>query len=367
VIQTTWACVRARRLARHALLDPAVDPVAVARATCGIHAQVQVAAELSLSARVPGLTRDDVRQALWRDRSLVKAWTVRGTLHLQPADEASLWLAARKMVDRSRGTGIPEWRDPAGVVHPEVSAAEEERIRTAVWEALDGRCLTREELAGRVGGRVPRKHRGRLRSGFSFFVGDLCQGPPEGNRISFVRPDQWVREWRDADGRAALREVTRRYLFAYGPARPRDFRQWFGDASFDELEVEQVDVEGHRAFVLAGDTSFPPPPRSSSLQLLPEYDAYVMGFREREQLVPEDVRELVAAHGRGRYEGAAGVRFLVIDGVARGLWERKTRAKAVELSVRPAAKLTRRQRAAIDAEAARIGACLGVEPVLRVE
>jgi Winged helix DNA-binding domain len=356
--------VRTRRLARHSLLAPSADPSAVAGATCGIHAQVQVAAELSLSARVEGLTRQDVRDALWRDRTLVKAWTVRGTLHLHPAAELPLWLAARRAVEGDRSPELPEWRDPAGVVHPAVTASEVEEIRALVWDALDGRCLRRDELDAAVVGRLAARHRGRLRSGFSFFVGDLCQGPPQGSRVTFVRPDQWIDGWHEVDEPSALREVCLRFLSTYGPGRPADFGRWFGQAPFDDLELDEIDVEGHRAFVLAGDTGFPEP--SSSLRLLPEYDAYVMGFREREHLVPADVRALVAAHGRGKYEGPAGVRFLVIDGVARGLWERKARGKKVELSVISAVKLTGTRRAELDDEVERVGLCLGLEPVLSV-
>jgi len=92
----------------------------------------------------------------------------------------------------------------------------------------------------------------------------------------------------------------------------------------------------------------------------------VMGFRERDQLVPEEARRQVAGHGRGKYEGPAGVRFLMIDGVAAGLWERKKRGKRIELQVTPCRKLTRAERAEIDTEAERIGAFLGLEPVLTV-
>ena len=71
------------------------------------------------------------------------------------------------------------------------------------------------------------------------------------------------------------------------------------------------------------------------MRLLPEYDVYVMGFREREHLVPPEVREQVAAHGKGRYEGPAGTPFLVVDGVCAGIWSRKKGAKKVELTVSP--------------------------------
>jgi hypothetical protein len=102
------------------------------------------------------------------------------------------------------------------------------------------------------------------------------------------------------------------------------------------------------------------------VRLLPEYDVYVMGFRERDELVPAAVRELVADHGRGRYEGPAGVRFVVVDGVAAGLWGRAKRGRRIELRVTLARKLTRAQRRELEGEAERIGSFLGLEPVLTV-
>lgn len=144
--------------------------------------------------------------------------------------------------------------------------------------------------------------------------------------------------------------------------KPADARALF-DSIEDELEI--LDVEGRTAFVLAGDTDFPQP--EASVRLLPEYDVYVMGFRERDQLVPEQARRQVAEHGRGRYEGPAGVRLVMIDGIAAGLWERKKRGKRIELRVWPARKLTRAERTGIETEAERIGALLGLEPVVTVE
>jgi DNA glycosylase AlkZ-like len=355
-VSVTWAEVRARRLARSRLTQRSSDLVEVARATCGIHAQVQASAELQLCARGEGLTQQDVRDALWRDRTLVKAWTLRGTLHLHPADELALWLAVRTRRDE-----LEEWRDPAGVVHPPVTAEEVQELRAAAWDALDGRCLLRDELTTEVARRVGQKHEGRLRSGFAFFTDDLCQGPPQGSRVTFVRPDQWVEGWQAVDHDEAVREVVGRYLHAYGPARPVDFRAWCSDASFEDLDLEEVEVEGHRAFVLGGDTDFPEP--APSVRLLPEYDVYVMGFREREHLVPEAVREQVAAHGRGRYEGPAGVRFLLVDGVTAGLWERKKTAKRIEIGVTPTRSINR---GALTEEVARIGAFYGLDPVLTV-
>ena len=376
----TWAEVRARRLARSSLTDRVTGKrlVEVARDLGGVHAQVQVSAELQLGARIDGITQADVREALWSRRSLVKAWTLRGTLHLHPADELPLWYAARRAVGASPDDpeGLEAWRDPQGVLHPALGADDVKATRAAVWDALDGRCLRRDELAEEVVKRVGPRARQRLLSGFAFFLAELCQGPPQGAKVTFVRPDQWINGWREVEERAALLEVCRRYLRTYGPARPGDFREWFSSpafrpanarALFDALgdELEEIDVDGRRAYVLAGDTAFRT--LEPSLRLLPEYDVYVMGFREREQLVPESVRRQVAAHGRGRYEGPAGMSFVLVDGVAAGVWKRRKRGKRIELDVSPARRLTRPQRAYLDAEAERIAALVGLEPVLTVE
>jgi hypothetical protein len=327
----------------------------------GVHAQVQASAELQLAARVDGITQQDVRDALWDRRELVKAWTVRGTLHLHPADELAVWLAAV----RYEPSELAPWTDPKGVTHPALGAPEVAQLRTAILEALDGRCLLREELAKEVVRRVGKNVGGRLLSGFAFFGGAaLCQGPPQGAKITLARPDQWIEDWRDVDAGKARREVSRRFLRAYGPSRAKEFREWFASDEFDPGRVEEVDVEGRAALVLAGDDDAPEAERS--VRLLPEYDVYVMGFREREHLVPEALRAQVAAHGRGRYEGPAGVRFLLVDGLAAGLWERKKRGKRIELTVTPAKKLTRAERTELTHEAERIGMFLGLEPVVTV-
>jgi hypothetical protein len=381
VRSATWDEVRARRLARSSLAgrSGAERLVQVASDLGGVHAQVQASAELQLAARVDGIAQGDVREALWERRSLVKAWTLRGTLHLHPAGELPLWYAARRAVNSASSDepqGLEEWRDPHGELHPALGPEEVNAVRAAVWEALDGRCLRREEIADEVTKRVGPSPRQRLLSGFAFFLGELCQGPPQGAKVTLVRPDQWVEGWQDVDEQDALREACRRYLHAYGPARPVDFHEWFGGrafrpvharALFDSLgdELEEIDIEGHRAYVLAGDTVFPGP--RPTLRLLPEYDVYVMGFREREHLVPTPVRRQLAARGPGRYEGPAGVRFVIVDGVAAGVWGRRKRGKRVELQVAPAGRLTRAQRAELDAEAERIGAFLGLRPALTVD
>jgi len=351
----TWDEVRSRRLARSHLLEraPADRLVEVVRDVCGIHAQVLGSAELQLAARVEGITQADVRAVLWERRELVKSWTLRGTLHIHPADELGLWTAARRAV-----VGEADHVTEDHAIVPAVVAA--------IGEALAGRMLTREELADAVVAQVGPGPREQLASGWGYYLGDaaeagvLCFGPPSGSKVTFVHTVDWLGPQREWEPREALREVARRYAATYGPVSHRQFREWFTSRSFtaqaardlfDELDLPEAE---------------PVPVAGSSVRLLPEYDVYVMGFREREHLVPPAVREQVTAHGKGRYEGPAGTPFLVVDGLCAGIWSRRKHAKRIELAVAPARKLTRAERAGVEAEAERIGSFLGLEPELSI-
>src|SRR6266704_2181114 len=91
----TWSGVTARRMARHALTEPAgLGPAGIAGVLCGAHAQVLSAAELSIGRRIAGATRADVQRALWEERTLVKTFGPRGTIHLLPTADLPLWTGA---------------------------------------------------------------------------------------------------------------------------------------------------------------------------------------------------------------------------------------------------------------------------------
>ena len=351
----TWDEVRSRRLARSHLVDraPAGQLIEVVRDVCGIHAQVMGSAELQLAARVEGITQDDVRDSLWERRELVKTWTLRGTLHIHPADELSLWTAARRAV-------VGE-EDYAG---DDVENVDD--VVAAIGDVLRGRRLLREELADAVVARVGAAPREKLASGWGYYLGDaaisdaLCFGPPAGSKVTFVHPADWLASQREWEPREALREVARRYAETFGPVTYREFRQWFSSRSFSVDDAKQLFDE------LELPELAPPAPAVSSVRLLPEYDVYVMGFREREHLAPPEVREQVAAHGKGRYEGPAGTPFLLIDGVCAGIWSRKKRARTIHLAVEPTRRLSRGERAGVEAEAERIALFLGLDPILSI-
>src|SRR5437870_5753144 len=92
----SWAAVWRRRVWRHRLgvAAPRARMTEVVGRVCGIHAQMMSSAELSLGLRVADITRADFTSALWPERTLVKTYGLRGTLHVFPSSEVQLWLAA---------------------------------------------------------------------------------------------------------------------------------------------------------------------------------------------------------------------------------------------------------------------------------
>ncbi|HYN16580.1 MAG TPA: crosslink repair DNA glycosylase YcaQ family protein, partial [Actinomycetes bacterium] len=67
------------------------DVAEVVRAVAGLQAQDTPASRLAVRPRSTGLDQAAVRRACDQDRSVVRTWAMRGTLHLVAAEDAA-WL-----------------------------------------------------------------------------------------------------------------------------------------------------------------------------------------------------------------------------------------------------------------------------------
>src|SRR5690242_14526128 len=145
MVKLTWPEVAAWRVERQYLAKraPAGRMLAVASRLCGLHAQVLSCAELMAWARVEGLKRGAVQRALWEERTLIKTWAMRGTLHLLPCADLPLWQAALATSQRYNRPAI--WQRFG------LTMAEMDTLTKAIGTALHDRVFTREELAREVG------------------------------------------------------------------------------------------------------------------------------------------------------------------------------------------------------------------------
>src|SRR3989441_4379696 len=363
-VNLSRAQVNSWRLSRHHLAARArrgqIEKVVLD--LCGVQAQVLSYAGLAIWARVEGVTMQDVQDALWKHRSLVKTWCMRGTLHLISASDLPLYVAARK-------TTMVVKRD---WLTPEIDVEERKRIVRAIREALDGQILTRQQLAVEVVDRLRmsagvRKH---MLSAWGNLLhpaaerGYLCFGPSEGSKVTFARPDQWIGRWDEPSGREAWKTLLRRFFSTYGPATHRDIGHWWGlrpdrakmlmDYIADDLE--EIEFEGQKRWVRREDIDLIlDADNVRSVKLLPSWDCYVMFYHPREFFVSQNYRARVFR----KLEGNAPV--LLIDGVAGGVWEQRRKSGLTEVRVQPFGHLSSAQKQLVRNEAASLGEFLGTK------
>jgi Winged helix DNA-binding domain len=357
------------RLRRHHLHEraPRPDMLEVAGRICGLHAQLMSSAELTLWARVENFEPKAVQRALWEDRSLVKTWAMRGTLHLLPAADYPLWQVG---LSTYRHYLKPAWSRASGLNPDEV-----DQLVAAVGEVLDGRMLTREELADEVSSVTGSPELAR-KLGESWgallkpasFRGRLCYAPSQDQKVRFTRPDQWLAHGgspasEPADPEGAMRDISRRFLAVNGPATREDFARWWGIApapaakliqSLDE-EVAPVDVEGTRAWMLAelvpeAQEKAPPAP----VRLLPAFDQYVIAStRHADHLLPGPFRDRVH-----RSQGWVSP-VVLVDGRMDGVWHHERKGDRLVVEVEPFVDLPPRARRGVEQEAERLAAYVG--------
>jgi len=157
-------------------------------------------------------------------------------------------------------------------------------------------------------------------------------------------------------------ELARRFLGAYGPARPKLLADWAGIApSHAKLlwdragALTEVGVEGRTAWVLAGDeAALADPPEARGARLLPNLDPLTAG-RDRELLVP------AAAVRKRIWTVLGGPGAVLLDGAVAGLWRPAKKGKKLVVTVEPLGRLGKAAREALAAEAERIAPYRGAE------
>jgi hypothetical protein len=353
VLVVTWPQVLAWRMRRQSLVPRTSEQVDdIVRRCAGIQAQVHSAAILAVAQRRRSPKPDEVDRALWQERSIVKTWAMRGTLHLIAADELPDVVAAMRT--------LHPWTAPSWERYHGVKAAEVEKVREAIAEVLaDGRVLTREELGAEVADRVRSKRvTERLGSGWgellkpAAYAGVLIQGPPRDGRVTYTRPDLWLGSWPEPDPISGGAALVRSYLRAHGPARREDVANWWArqpaskvrtwfDAISDELV--EVDVEGRASWMLALDAeALGRQEPNTEVRLLPAFDQYVLA-------AARDVEALLPAGRRADVFRTAGwvSPTVVVGGRVVGTWEARNRE--VELD-----RWERVPRVGLDGEISRI-------------
>ncbi|MBW4720016.1 winged helix DNA-binding domain-containing protein [Saccharothrix obliqua] len=355
-MKLTWQQVAAWRTRAHSLdvRRPAADALDVVSELCGLHAQLMSSAEATLHARVDGLDPDFVATALWEDRTLVKTWSMRGTLHLLPSREYPLWQAGFATYRHYRK---PIWHRNFGI-----TAEELDELLDGVSSALDGDPLTRFELADEVAARTSPHIGEKLRESWgaylkpASFQGRLVFGPGDGRLVRFTRPDRWLPPGEPAP-EDAVAEIALRFFAQQGPATREEFARWWGVQPAEGGRVLKalgdriapVDVAGEpywmRADLVEAVRDAEP---VTGVRLLPAFDQYVVAAtRHAARLMTGGTPDRVY-----RPQGWLSP-VLLVDGLMAGIWNREERGGKTTVTVEPFRSLSARARKAVLAEVAR--------------
>ena len=356
--------LRSQRLAPR----PAASAATVAdlvRQLCGIQAQDPSAAALALRVRGTGLLASDVERARVHERSIIRTWAMRGTLHLVAAEDIG-WLLPllgpifiRGNRRRYAELGLDE----------DVSARAIREIRDAL--ASQG-PLTRAELVARLAARGIRAE-GQAAPHLlarAALEGHVCLGPDRDGKPTYVLLDDWVERGPSLSPDAALVELARRYLDAYAPAAPEDLASWSGirigqaRAAWQRIADELIEVEGPGGPAWLPKTHAAwldePPPPAPVVRLLPSFDVYLLGYRGRDLAVTPE-------HARRIHPGGGVLRStLLVDGRAAGTWRSTRRRDHLEVAIEPFAELAPAVRPGLDAEVADVGRFLGAGATVRL-
>jgi hypothetical protein len=351
--------VRERLTRQHLLTRPWESGSAVVRALGAVQAQDYAGAKWALGQRSSGTTDASIEEEFTRG-ALLRTHVLRPTWHLvDPADIR--WMLALT-APRVRAI-LSSYNRKLGL-----DDAVFRRSRAALEKALrDGRYQTRTELravlerakVGPVAGQ--RLARIMMEAELDAVV---CSGPRRGKLFTYALMDERAPMVAPLARDEALLRLTQVYFRSRGPATTHDFAWWSGLTVADVKRG--IDIAGSalrrvtlndRPHWLAGSASTR---AARTAHLLPNYDEYFIGFRDRSAIA-----------GRlGSVQAVTGGNALishvvVVDGELVGGWRRSEERNRTLVSLDLRVALRESERTRIAAAARRLGSFVGLPVEVR--
>jgi hypothetical protein len=338
----------------------------ILRQVVGLQAQVLSAAALGMRVRSTGMRAADIGRALNDERSIVRSWLMRGTLHVV-ASEDLRWLVellgpvfVRASATRHAQLGLDDDLKTRGVA--------------AIRKILTGSGpMTRYELFNRLGDKgislKPKTQAMIHLIGLAAMHGVLCLGPErDDGESTYVLLDDWVAPARTLAREAALAELARRYFAAYGPATVEDLRAWSGIAIAEarsavagaKASLTDVTIHGQPALLLKDRAKRAPTIQPSQVRLLPAFDTYLLGYRRRDLAVSPALQRRLQRGGGWLHPA------VVVNGRAVAAWSLRRSGRRGVLNIEPSEPISRAMRAGIEAEVADIGRFLDLQMVAHI-
>lgn len=323
--------IAASRLRTQRLVgEPLASPVEVVRLFGAVQAQDYIGAKWALGQRSAGVADAEIDR-LFDAGDILRTHVLRPTWHFALPEDMR-WLleltgprVRRSLAGRTRWLGIDE---------SDVSRAEE-----IFGAALSGgRYLTRPELGERLraAGIAPDGQRLPHLLMAAELDGVIVSGPRRGKQFTYALLAERAPSARTLDREEALAEITRRYVQGHGPAQLRDFVWWSGLTVSDArsglalaaADLERCEIEG-KEYWLAADADLDGP-STAAAHLLPNWDEYTVGYRDREAALPPDRPFDPTLFSFGSILS----NVVTIAGRVRGAWRRASTGAGVRVELR---------------------------------
>jgi hypothetical protein len=347
----TRSAICSQRLQNQRLVGGAWQtPAEVVRSLGAVQAQDYGSAQWAIAQRTPGLTGAELERA-FAEGTFLRTHVLRPTWHFV-APEDIRWLLALT-APRVHALNSYQYR------RLELDDALFGRSNAALAGALQGgRQLTRAELAG-VLEAIGISASG-LRLAYLVMRAELdaivCSGPRRGKQFTYALLAERAPNARRLSRDEALAELTRRYFTSHGPALVQDYAWWSGltvteaKAGLELVgpHLTHASIDGKRYWF--AHPSAREPEGSSTVHLLPNYDEYLIAYRDYSPVF--DSSRFPAAASR---DGVLGGHLLVVDGQVAGGWRRTIRKEGVLIEIRPRAPLSSAAREDLQTAAERYG------------
>ena len=174
--------------------------------------------------------------------------------------------------------------------------------------------------------------------------GVLCIAPNIGAEQTFVLLDEWVPDPCRPDREEALATIALRYFRSHGPSTRQDFAGWTGLTAADARrgiagagdQLAMVRVDGTEMYLnpAALDNLPPPASRTGQVLVLPGFDEYLLGYKDRSLMLAEEHQQAIIPGGNGVFQAT-----LVRDGMVIGTWKRTISRTGVRIAVQPLPQL----------------------------
>jgi hypothetical protein len=188
--------------------------------------------------------------------------------------------------------------------------------------------------------------------------GVICYGPDRDGELCLVLVRDWLGDQKPMERESGLAELAVRYLTAHAPATPADMAFWSGlrltDAkhAWTAIQDRLVAVDTDRGTRWALRSHEVPAPRGL-VRLLPAFDEYLLGWREREIVA--------SAENWSRVNRGGGWLHPVVlhDGRIAATWRMERSSKTLSIEIKPFDRLPPLVTCNVATEAAGIATFLG--------